>query len=132
MIIVFWNCQGIGNRETFRALKFLISTTRLDVLILLEPRISGSKADEVCRKLNFDDWARVECVGYSGGIWLLWNSSNFSIDIVQTSPQFIHCRMEEKNREAWFLTAVYGSPNVGARNLLWQDLRVFGSHMAAP
>lgn len=30
--------------------------------------MSGANADTVCKKLGFDNWARIEAVGFSGGI----------------------------------------------------------------
>ncbi|KAK5770907.1 hypothetical protein PVK06_047064 [Gossypium arboreum] len=40
-----------------------------------EPRVSGRKADEVIAKIGFQYSHRVEARGFSGGIWLGWNSS---------------------------------------------------------
>lgn len=118
MSVISWNCQGIGNRETSRIVKTLISTHRPDILVLLEPKISGDKANKVCRELNFDDWVRVESVGYSGGVWLFWKSAILSLTVMSSSPQFIHCFVEKRKHDRWMLTATYGSPNVNARNLL--------------
>lgn len=70
MRIFAWNCQGIDNQETVRALKDMICHHKLDILVLLETRISEDRADKVCRQLRFDQWDRVECVGFSGGIWV--------------------------------------------------------------
>lgn len=64
----------------------MLSTHRPDILVLLEPRISGDKADEVCKKLNFDEWARVESVGCNGGLWLFWRVSVLNVAVVHTSP----------------------------------------------
>ncbi|KAH9697020.1 reverse transcriptase domain-containing protein [Citrus sinensis] len=45
------------------------------MVVLMEPRISGVKADEFIKNSGFDHSHRVEAVGFSGGIWILWQSS---------------------------------------------------------
>ena len=44
------------------------------MVVLMEPRISGSKADEFIKKCRFHNSHCVEAVGFSGGIWLLWQN----------------------------------------------------------
>lgn len=70
MYVISWICQGAGNKETFRILNYLVTTHHFEVLVILEPRISGSVADSVYKKLKFGDWVRVESFGFSEGIWL--------------------------------------------------------------
>lgn len=50
--------------------------------------MSGVGADEVCFKLSFDMWIRVEAVGMSGGIWVMWKNS-LNVTVFQTHPHFI-------------------------------------------
>lgn len=66
-----WNCQGAASRAFLRALKDFVKTNKPDVIALLEPRIFGDQADKVCSSTRFDNWVRVEAVGFSGGIWVL-------------------------------------------------------------
>lgn len=63
-------CQGIGNQDTVRTLKEMLAHHKTEILILLQTRISEEKADKVCCGLLFQQWVRVECVGFSGGIWM--------------------------------------------------------------
>lgn len=68
MICLTWNYQGAASREVVGSLKDMIQTHKPHILGLLEPKSSGFKADEVCRKLGFEEWVRVEAIGFSGGI----------------------------------------------------------------
>ena len=63
---------------------------RYNILVVVEPRISGVKADRIVDKLNFEASFRVEAHGMSGGIWLLWNKSKVNIKILDSSRHFIH------------------------------------------
>ncbi|XP_019152396.1 PREDICTED: uncharacterized protein LOC109149189 [Ipomoea nil] len=88
---------------------------------LLEPRISGNAADKACKSFGFVNWLRVEAVGFSGGIWLLWNN-NLKVEIIATNPQFILTRIGEENRNIGLVSFVYGSPSQSYRNKLWEGL----------
>ena len=55
------------------------------LLGLLETKCSGERADVVCHRLGFDSWVRVEALGYSEGIWILWKDL-VTIDIIRTHP----------------------------------------------
>lgn len=85
MRIMSWNCQGMGSKEAFRTLIDLLSCYKIDALILVETKISGEKADGVCSKLKFDNWVKVECFGYSGGIWLFWNDTIGTIQVLAST-----------------------------------------------
>lgn len=67
-----WNCQGAASNEFLRVLRNFVQHYKLDMVALLEPRISGEWADKVCTQIGFANWIRVEVVGFSGVIWLLW------------------------------------------------------------
>lgn len=131
MIILIWNCQGAASREVGRTLKEMIWIHKPQVLGLLEPKISGYKADEVCKKLVFEDWIRVEALGFSGGIWVLWRSS-IHVNVIRTHTQFIFLQVKEGIKEPWNLAVVYGSPSYGLRNRLWRDLRIQSMDVSGP
>ncbi|KAG8502883.1 hypothetical protein CXB51_000604 [Gossypium anomalum] len=57
-----------------------------NIISLLEPRVSGSKANNIITKLGFQYSHRVEAIGYSGGIWLGWRDS-VRLDVIRSHPQ---------------------------------------------
>lgn len=83
-------------------------------VVLMEPRISGVKADEFIKKSGFDNSHRVEVVGFSRGIWLLLR--NFiDVEVLINHRQFIHFRICMNNIFVSWATAVYASPNPSLR-----------------
>ena len=62
------------------------------MVILMEPRISGVKADEFIKKSGFACSHRVEVEGFFGGIWLLWRSS-IEVEVSINHRQFIHFKI---------------------------------------
>lgn len=52
-------------------LRLLIHLLKPHGIVLLEPRISGVKADRVISKIGFEFSHRIEAEGFSRGIWIL-------------------------------------------------------------
>ncbi|XP_075508178.1 uncharacterized protein LOC142545090 [Primulina tabacum] len=121
MNLMVWNCQGAASKELNRVLKDLIKKFNPSVLGLLEPRVSGSHADDICNKMGYDNWLRVEAVGFSGAIWIFWKDE-LGLKIIYSHPQFVLVRVDTGTSIPWFLSIVYGSPNATLRKRLWNDL----------
>ena len=75
MNIFVWNCNGASSKPFSRTLKDLMARHKPDILALVETRCSRDHANFVCNKAGFDHWTRVEALGFSKGIWLLWKDS---------------------------------------------------------
>lgn len=70
MILMIWNCQGAALTNLMRSLKNFIGIHKPNILGLLEPKVSGVHVDNICRRIGYDEWVRMEAVGFSGGIWV--------------------------------------------------------------
>lgn len=117
--LIAWNCQGVGNRSSRLELKEVVKKHSVDMVALLEPKMSGVGADKIINGCGFTDWVRVEAEGFSGGIWVLWTNSTLDVEIIESQAQFIHLKIWNKE---WYLTFFYGSPCEAAQPLLWRDL----------
>lgn len=103
--ILSWNCRGASARYFPRSMRELKNNHQIQILIIIEPRISGSKADKVISNLGFGESFRVEC----------W--------IISASSQLIHSNVSFRNGdENFFLTCVHGSPTPSIRQGLWSQL----------
>lgn len=71
--IMFWNVQGAASKYFRQAFRTLVRSFNPTMNVLLEPCISGSKADAFIKFSGFERSHRVEAAGFAGGIWLLWN-----------------------------------------------------------
>jgi len=106
-----WNVQETGSKGFLVTLKELIQRYSPKILVLVETRISGATADEVCRKIGFDGVCRVEAHGFSGGIWVLWLKDEVHLQIISSSTQYSTMEVSERDSERWILSALYGSPD---------------------
>ncbi|XP_061357605.1 uncharacterized protein LOC133301903 [Gastrolobium bilobum] len=124
-----WNCRGVGKKGFSTLIKDLVYQNKIQVLALIETRISGKKVDSVIRSLGFDSFFRREAVGFSGGIWILWNKNITSVNILEDNHQFVHSKLNwlGEAKEEHF-TFVYGSPRRIERRKLWDDLRRIGEN----
>lgn len=85
-----WNCRGALSGEFLREIRDFRRQYRPTIILLLEPKISGSKADGVCCKLGKNRWLRSEAEGFSGGVWCLWDDEEFDLELRYAHPSFLH------------------------------------------
>lgn len=60
----------MNSQEVSQAVFDMVSMHKVDILALVETKVNGDRAYVICSMLHFDNWLRVECFGFSGGIWL--------------------------------------------------------------
>lgn len=110
-------CKGAGGKTFPSLVRDLVQRHKIQLLAILEPRISGIREDRVTKRMGFSHQFRVEAQGFAGGIWLLWEEQDFVVDIVQSHQQFVHMRILPKSRgRPWFCTVVYGAPKRTCRS----------------
>lgn len=71
--ILVWNVQGAGNKVL--VIRELVRINKPNVVVLVETHLSGSQAQLICDKIGFQGQKRVEAHGFSGGIWMLWDTN---------------------------------------------------------
>ncbi|OMO68562.1 reverse transcriptase [Corchorus capsularis] len=98
--------QGAANPDFRRNMLELIHSHHVDLLIIVEPRVSGVKADRIISRLRFDGFTKVDAVGFSGGIWVLWKSSIGLMNVVEQSDEKFGGRPEPVRRMEQFREVV--------------------------
>lgn len=121
MKCLLWNVRGAGKVKVTSSIRILIALHSIDVCVILEPRISGSKAISTAKKLGFQNFHLEEASGFSGGIWMGWNGQVTNLDIVLSTKQSVSAIITT-NDQPWVITAVYGSPQPNVRRDLWKLL----------
>ncbi|XP_031116601.1 uncharacterized protein LOC116020257 [Ipomoea triloba] len=129
--VITWNYQGAASKNFLRAAKMLLKKHHPDIFCLMETKTSGDNADTVCCKLGFENWARVEALGFSGGIWVFWSDA-LQVEILTSHPQFVHMAITEPSGRRWNLSMVYGSPSGYLRRRLWNALSRNKIHVNYP
>lgn len=132
MKLISWNCRGASSPKFLRCLKDMLSTSRPDILFLMEPRVNSNKGRRILRQFSFSHFIVVEADGFAGGLWCFWKSDELTLEVLNYSDQFINLAVVETNVVKWVLTLVYASPTDEHRHRLWRDLGWLGSVFNMP
>lgn len=110
--VLCWNCRGALSGEFLREIREFMRKYKPEIIVLLEPRISGATADGVCRKMGMNCWIRSEAEGFSGGVWFLWNKEEVDVVPRYAHASILHVSVTSRGGP-WDMTAVYASPITG-------------------
>lgn len=103
------------------------------MVVIIETRISGDRAVRISQDFGFTNFAIADSVGFSGGLWLLWNEDEIHCDILDVTTQEIHaCVQIFPNSSPWIFSAIYGRPNYAIRRELWKTLQEFADSHNPP
>lgn len=129
MNLLCWNARGAASKKFRTNMMDLIHGHHLDILFVCEPRIGGQKALSMVQSLGFTSFEIIDPIGFSGGLWLLWNENKVSVEILGTTDQAITACVSWPGQPPWMFTAVYAKPCGVKRDKLWDYLRfVDGCH----
>ena len=93
-------------------------------MIIMETRIGGDRARDISDRLPFDGAIHLDTIGFSGGIWLLWNSEKVQITQLAMSEEEIHVLVKVISTSLEFIfSAIYASPRFHERCILWNNLK---------
>ncbi|KAI9114744.1 hypothetical protein K1719_014442 [Acacia pycnantha] len=131
MNILVWNSKGAASKGFAAVLRDMKYRYKLDIVVILEPRVSGTLANRIIKNWGFKHSVKREAEGFSGGIWILWNLDDLIVDVLGVDEQFIHCHLCLNNKKMFF-TAVYASPSEQRRHRTWDSLLNLSQEMAEP
>ena len=72
MIVLSWNCRGIGNCHAVQVLVDLVRKQGPKILFLMETKLTKTEMEPIQRELNFHSMTVVPSRGRSGGLALMW------------------------------------------------------------
>ena len=128
--ILVWNVQGVGNKVPL--IRELVRINKPSVLVLVETHISGDQAQKICDKIGFMGQQRVEAQGFSGGIWMLWDTNTVTITSYGSHSQHITVEVRKVGEDPWLFSAVYASPDSTLRKELWKELEKIKDDYSGP
>ena len=72
MRIISWNCRGIGNPWSVRALHDMVRRWKPKIVFLMETKSKAKRMEKIKNKIGFANGLIVPSRGRSGGVALLW------------------------------------------------------------
>ena len=89
----------------------------------METRLGGDRAKEITDRLLYDGAIHTNTIGHAGVLWVLWNSEKVEVFQLASTEQEIHISIKVRNSEfSWIFSAVYASPRLAKRAILWNNL----------
>lgn len=131
MSYISWNCRGVGNPRTVRALNDLIRDRKSSFLFLIQTISVASKIEDFRVKFGFEHCFSVDRACRSGGLAILWKHP-IHCRVVSYSQNHIDIVMEENNLESWHLSCFYGYPDRARRKESWDLVRRLASMSPLP
>lgn len=122
MIILCWNCRGLGNPRTVQVLKDLVLSHRPDLVFLSETKCKQQRMGHIRAQLSFNGAFTVDAVGHSGGLAIMWKSP-IQVALRSFSKFHIDVAIAEENENPWRWTGFYGRPERNRRMEGWDLLR---------
>ncbi|KAI9123451.1 hypothetical protein K1719_004751 [Acacia pycnantha] len=122
---------GAASRGVASVVKDMKSRYKLDIIVILEPRIGGAQATRAIQKWGFKKSIRMEADGFSGGIWIIWERDDLHVDVLVKNEQFIHCQLR-LGAESMLFTTVYANPHEQRRVQMRDDLQSLATNISGP
>ena len=73
----------------------------------METRVGVDRAKGIIDRLPFDGSVHTDTIGFSGGIWMLWDSERVEVTPLANTEQEIHATVKVRNtNSSWLFTAV--------------------------
>lgn len=119
--ILIWNSRGAASKDIAAIIRDMKKRYKLDIVVILESRISGRQVNNVIKSWGFKNSCRMQAEGFSGGIWILWEMAELLVNVLVRDEQFLHCRIGLGSEFMTFM-AVYASPTEQRRSRIWEEL----------
>ena len=85
----------------------------------MEKKLGGDRAKAITDRMPFDGAIHTNTIGYSGGLWLFWNSDFVEVELLAKTEQEIHIEVQVRNsRLNWLFSTIYASPRSEERSIL--------------
>ena len=108
MIPLSWNCRGLGNPRSVRALLVMVQRWKLDIVSLMETKSKVKRMERIKNRIKFANGLIVPSQDRSGGVALFW-TREINLEIKSFSGNHIDAIVRE----------VDNSYNVENHWLLW-------------
>ncbi|KAL0001244.1 hypothetical protein SO802_015025 [Lithocarpus litseifolius] len=129
MNMLIWNCWGALSPTFCTNASDLVRVYSPAIMIVIETKVSGDKAKRIAKRLPLDGAIFANSIGFSSGLWVLWDSNQVDVIELSSTEQEIHAIISSTSKPSRLLFVVYGSPRFAKIHLLWDNLKsVAGLH----
>ena len=88
--MLIWNWRGALNPNFLSLVSDLIRKHYPAILVVMETKVSGDKANSIVDRLHMDGAILVNNIGQTSGLWVLWDSTQVEVTELSTIKQEVH------------------------------------------
>ena len=106
-----WNCRGLGNPRSVRALHNLVRHWKPKIVFLMETKSKIKWMEKIKNRIGFANGLIVPSRGRSGGVAMFW-TRDVNLNINSYSGNHIDAIVRETEENfQWRITGFYGHPD---------------------
>ncbi|KAI9090316.1 hypothetical protein K1719_028651 [Acacia pycnantha] len=124
--------SGAGSKQLFRNIQLVCQRSNPSLLALSETKCETDSKFGCLNKLGFDGLELVPSAGRSGGLVVVWKSSEIAVTVCGSGRQFMHLRCDCGGNVIFFLSVIYAVPCTVQKRILWEELERFASAVVEP
>ncbi|KAI9125910.1 hypothetical protein K1719_003328 [Acacia pycnantha] len=124
--------SGAGSKQLFRNIQLVCQRSNPSLLALSETKCETDSKFMCLNKLGFDGLELVPSLGQSGGLVVVWKSSEIAVTVCGSGRQFMHLRCDCGGNVIFFLSVIYAVPCTVQKRILWEELERFASAVVEP
>ena len=121
--VLGWNCRGLRNPRSVRALRGLVQQWDPNFVFLSKTKLKKNSMDKKEGNVGFINGLVIPSHGRSGGLALLWRK-DISADVQSYLDRHIDAIVTESSGFKWRIIGFYGNPEVYRRKESWDLLKV--------
>jgi hypothetical protein len=133
-MIVSWNIRGLNKAGKVREISSRLQRLTPTIFVLIETRVKAQNATRIRQKLKLkgnymDNYSNHE----NGRIWIHWDDNRRHMELMESTDQLIHCKVNDVNGNFLFwLTAIYAQNQLNRRKELWCDIEKIHAKQIGP
>uniref|UniRef100_A0A2N9EYL8 Reverse transcriptase domain-containing protein n=1 Tax=Fagus sylvatica TaxID=28930 RepID=A0A2N9EYL8_FAGSY len=125
-----WNCRGICNATTVRALKAQIKGVHPEIVFLSETKADEARMDNVMKTLGYSEKLAINAKEKAGGLCMMWINS-IDVKVLEFDSNIIAIEIKEGNC-VWVLVGFYGPAYTIKRREAWEHLNALLESIQEP
>lgn len=125
MILVSWNCRGMGSSLKTNAVRDLIKAEQPDFLLLQETKISDLEFQQSIVINSRYEGIATSAIGASGGLGILWGKNKWTLKNNTHNRWWIRIDMQSSDqKEKCTIYNVYAPTHYRDKAACWESLKV--------
>ena len=111
MIIVSWNCRGMGSPVKENASRDILANENLDLLMIQETKVNNQESENLDKMFRKYEGEAIQATGASGGICTIWRKERWELMGKKAGQHWILTDLRRINTEEKYRVINIYAPN---------------------